>query len=327
MFMAYELQTPFGAELQAHGELLSAGHVDPETVVVFLPSGGAAFFQYGGSVVPGFNHIVAAADGRRKGGRIHQQQGQGQECDQDSFHVSAMIDVPVLKWMFHYNCSGVEFPCPGVVAQTEDCYNAFVVENTTSVELFPSVTSRRPGMSLLRVEEFSVDNSKFFVTPKQSFRGNAMKKTATALAATVALSLGSSLTQAQDKGALFHNGLSVNIVEAHAARAEKCEVFNCGQWERIDNPDRVLAPRGEAMILRFAAREDQAETVCKWDIKLLTQPLEGGTITEHVFRFMDFCVGGGYSRVSFTREEYETVATQIFTDQGQRKSVKVVAGK
>ncbi len=155
-----------------------------------------------------------------------------------------------------------------------------------------------------------------------------MKKTATALATAVVLSLGSSLTQAQDKGALFHNSLSANILEAHAARAEKCDVFICDQWERIDNPDRVLAPNGEAMILRFAAREDQAETVCKWNIKLVTQPLRGGPHVEYVFRFMDFCNGGGFSRVSFTQDEYETFATQTFTDaQGQQQSVKVVAGK
>jgi hypothetical protein len=155
-----------------------------------------------------------------------------------------------------------------------------------------------------------------------------MKKTSTILMAAGLLFVGSEAVQAQEKGALFHNGLTANITEAYASRAEKCDIFLCGKWERIDNPERVLAPNAEAMILVLAALEEQKEKVCKWDIKIVTQPVEGGATAEHVFRMMDFCQGGGRSRVSFNSDENGTFASQTYTDaQGQEQTVRVMSGQ
>jgi hypothetical protein len=155
-----------------------------------------------------------------------------------------------------------------------------------------------------------------------------MKKISTILMAAGLLFGSAGLVQAQEKGARFHNGLAENIVEAYASRAEKCDVFLCGKWERIDNPERALAPDSEAEIRVFAALEDQKEKVCKWDIKIVTQPLEGGATAEQVFRFMDFCLGDGESRVSFTSDDIETFAVQTYMDaQGQEQTVKVVSGQ
>ena len=139
---------------------------------------------------------------------------------------------------------------------------------------------------------------------------------------------GSVQAQGGDKGARFHNGLTENITEAYASRAEKCDIFICDKWERIDNPQRVLSPNQQAAIHAFAALEEQKEKVCVWDVKILTQPVEGGDVAEYVFRKMNFCVGDGDSRVSFDRDENGTFALQTFKDpQGQEQMVKVMSGK
>ena len=157
-----------------------------------------------------------------------------------------------------------------------------------------------------------------------------MKIAATALAAAAVLWAHAATTQAQEgaKGGFFYNGLAMNIVEAHMARNDKCDIFKCGQWERVDNPDRVLPPHTEAALFKLPSGDPTAERACKWDIKLITQPPEGGALEEHVFRFIDFCPPRLGATVSFTQGRFNIFAVQVYTDEnGKQQSMTYAAVK
>lgn len=127
----------------------------------------------------------------------------------------------------------------------------------------------------------------------------------------------------------FFNGLAKTIVDAKAARAEKCDVFKCGEWARRSSELVPLASHDTAKVLRVLASPEDTPTeagsvVCRWDIKITLESDNEGEGEEHVFRDFNFCTPKGSSFVSFERAQFGVIALHSYDVSPDTHRVTVI---
>lgn len=116
--------------------------------------------------------------------------------------------------------------------------------------------------------------------------------------------------KATDEGVLFANHLGADIAEAYAQPKEKCDVYLCNEWRRIDRggATTLTAGKAAAMGLIFSPKAG-GPRVCQWDIKVVTvEPMT------YEFGPFDVCVPDLRNKISFKKDGDQVTATQSWKD-------------
>lgn len=129
------------------------------------------------------------------------------------------------------------------------------------------------------------------------------------------------------QGVLFVNGLNDNIVAGYSRPQEKCDVFLCDKWRRVGEGGGPISPGKGAIRMRFHKTGDESDVICKYDLKIATQPVDGSAEpTEHTFNDLDICMNGMTTKISFKEMDGKIEAIQTIKDaDGNETTVANVA--
>ena len=129
------------------------------------------------------------------------------------------------------------------------------------------------------------------------------------------------------QGVVFVNGLNDNIVAAYSRPQEKCDVFLCDKWRAVAEGGGPISPGKGAIRARFHMTGDASNVICKYDLKIATQPVDGSAEPmEHTFNDLDICMNGMTTKVTFEENGGNIVAIQTIKDaDGNETTVANVA--
>ncbi len=138
------------------------------------------------------------------------------------------------------------------------------------------------------------------------------KMTSSQIKADPALADSDALTR---QGVLFVNGLNDNIVAGYSRPQEKCDVFLCDKWRRIGEGGGPISPGKGAIRMRFHKTGNASDVICKYDLKIATQPVDGSAEPmEHTFNDLDICMNGMTTRITFEEKGGKVHAIQTISD-------------